>query len=108
MEKIVKVKPMYGRKKGDNTIWARIYFPASQSQMFLSSGVKIEPEYWDKKNKRVDTSMPGFIEAQEKIDKFFYEIEYVIKRLDYDNKEINRENILKALGKSNHYSFFFV
>lgn len=38
MKKEIKVKMMHGRRKNDNTVWVRVYFPTEQK-----TGV---PFYW--------------------------------------------------------------
>ncbi len=101
MLKEVKVVPIHGRRKGDKTVWVRIYFPADQKQVFLTTKVTIEPEYWDKDYRRIKPVMYDSYEKQEKIDKFIYEIKYQLTKLHHDNDGIvTRDAFLEAIGRN--------
>lgn len=99
MKKEVKVITLHGRRKDDKTVWVRIYFPVDQKQVFLSTGVTVEPEYWDEKARRVKPIMYDSYEVQEKIDKFVYDIKYQLNKLHYNGKEITRDVFLEAIGR---------
>ena len=93
--KTATVSLVYGRIKGRNAVEIRIYFKKEQKQIYVSTGVTVQPSYWNKKRHIINPSK-DFVSKQKKIDDIFFQVEYIIQKDEYENEWATKERFLKA------------
>lgn len=110
--KNVGVSVLYGRKKDRNTVEIRLYFKREQKQIYISTGVSVKPDDWNKKLNVINPSV-DFVSKQEKINETKYQIEYAIQKMEYENVEVTKEYFLKVYqgkvgGKTRHSQLLYM
>ena len=100
--KSVKVSTVYNRRKGRHRIEIRVYFKHDQSQIYLSTGISVPPEDWDKRLKAIKPSV-DYIQKQRTIDQILDDVEFVARKLERENGEITKSSFLEAYRGEKSY-----
>lgn len=100
--KSAKTSVVHNRRKGQYGVEIRVYFKHDQRQIYVSTGVSVPPEDWNKKLKVINPSV-GYVEKQRIIDQTHDEVEFTARKLEHENGMVTKSSFLEAYRGEKSY-----